>query len=143
MKEIHKASSEKREKKIEQIKEVLQQKEEVVFAYVFGSFLQDPVFRDIDVGVYLNDKTFEEDNSLDYSFELASEIEDEIGSEPMVDVRVLNQAPFYFLNNVFARGQLILCRDDDFLGNLIEKTAFKYLDYRPFAEQYLKERVKA
>ncbi|MEW6104692.1 MAG: hypothetical protein AB1630_12920 [bacterium] len=39
---------------IGKIKQVLLNKQEIVFAFIFGSFLDEPSFRDIDIGVYLD-----------------------------------------------------------------------------------------
>lgn len=140
MKEFYQDPLEEREKKIKQIKDTLQQREEILFAYVFGSYPEDPVFRDIDVGVYLEKEAFRKHkDSYDYSFELASQLEEKIGSSPLVDVRVLNQASFQFLNSVFSRGRLILCRDEELLSNLIEKNSHRYLANAYFSEQSLRE----
>lgn len=142
MKEFYSLPQNKRKMIIEGIKKALQKREEIVFAYAYGSFLEDPCFRDIDIGVYLKPKAFaKERNSYNYNFELAAEIEKEIGYHFLLDVRILNEAPFNFLNNVFSRGKLLLCRNEDFLTDLIEKTSQQYIIYRPYAEQYLRERL--
>ena len=43
-----------RQKITDKIKEILSADGRVVFAYVFGSFLDSKSFRDIDVGIYFN-----------------------------------------------------------------------------------------
>ncbi|MEW6441458.1 MAG: nucleotidyltransferase domain-containing protein [bacterium] len=44
---------ENREAILESIRRVLLQETSVVFAYLFGSFVKEPAFRDLDIGVYL------------------------------------------------------------------------------------------
>ncbi len=142
MKEIFKVSKKEKEEIIKGIKQSLEKRKEIVFAYVYGSFLNDPSFRDIDIGVYLKKRPYSRtQKSFDYVLDLGVEIGEEIGQSFLIDVRLLNQTPFHFLNNVFARGRVLFSRDNEFLANLMEKICLEYLRYRPFAEQYLKERI--
>jgi len=144
MKEFFSLPSKKRKEIIKKIKEILQNKEEILFAYIYGSFLGDPVFRDIDVGIYLKPEHFtKEKGSYKYTFKIAGTIEEKIGRAPIVDLKVLNEAPFYFLNNIFSRGELLFNKNEEFLGDLIEDISSRYLQYRPLAEQYLRERLKS
>lgn len=143
MDRFYSLAKKERKKIIKGIKKALQKREEVVFAYLYSSFLEDPLFRDIDVGVYLTKPAYTKaKESFDYQFELAAIIEEEVGPRFLVDVRLLNEASFNFLNNIFSRGQILLCQDEEFLTNLIEKTSHRYLRYRSYAEQYLRERVE-
>lgn len=43
----------KKEKIINLIKNLLKKDERIVFAYLYGSFITDENFRDIDIGVYV------------------------------------------------------------------------------------------
>lgn len=38
-----------------QIRETFETEHDVLFAYIFGSFLDNAGFRDIDIGIYLRD----------------------------------------------------------------------------------------
>lgn len=144
MKEIFKTPLKERNKKIKKIKKVLQKREEILFAYVFGSFLKDPMFRDIDIGVYLKEEEYKkEKGSFEYNFRLADEIEKEIGSAPMVDIRILNGSSYTFLNNIFSRGKLLFYRDEKFLTDLIEDCSKKYIANAYFSHQSLKELISS
>ena len=46
-----------KEKLLKLLKEVLANDERVIFAYIYGSFVKEQSFRDIDIGIYLKDCT--------------------------------------------------------------------------------------
>ncbi len=141
MRKAHQLSKEKKEAISSSIKEVLQKREEVLFVYLFGSFIEGGDFRDIDVGVYLMPESFEKlESSLDYTLDLAKEMGDITKEGIPFEARILNEAPLDLLNRVLSSGKLILCRDEEFLADLIEETSLRYMQYRPYAEQYIKER---
>ena len=114
---------------------VLQSKELVVFAYLFGSFVGDSDFQDIDIAVYLSD--FGVKRPLD--IELALEAELEAVTRIPVDVRVINNAPLTFVYNVLKSGSVLLDRDAliraDFEGRIYKE----YFDFRHLREEYLRE----
>ena len=88
----------------------------MVFAYVYGSFLEDFPFHDIDVGVFVSKIT--EENSSDCSAALSQMLSSEM--KIPVDVRILNFAPVSFLYHVF-RGKLICERDEEMRASIIER----------------------
>jgi hypothetical protein len=115
------AQQNKREEIKKEIRRILD-REEVVFAYVYGSFLDASSFRDIDVGVYV--KEIEREEIFNYELRLAQESASATGLPfDVFDVRVLNLAPYSFLNNIFRKGEVLLSRDDNSLSDLIEKTS--------------------
>lgn len=104
------------------IKEILLKDENIVFAYIYGSFVNEDLFRDIDVGIYLKD--IEKKKVFDYEFKISYEISEKLNLDiEIVDVRVLNFAPYNFLNNVFRTGKLLFSRDEVFLTDLMEKVS--------------------
>lgn len=120
-----------------------------MFAYVYGSFLEDRPFRDVDVAVYL-EGIAEPKMSL-FAMDLARELEKSLslvlsGAEtdrggdrsPPVDVRVLNQAPLGFRYHVF-RGRLLFSRDEALRTHVVERTVSHYLDLKPLRQRALKE----
>jgi predicted nucleotidyltransferase len=112
--------------------------EGITTAYLFGSFVTDAPFSDIDLGVLI--KT-DPAKAIFFELELENRLE-KIFKHP-VDVRVLNRAPLSFCQNVIRRGKVILDRDPnlraDFEGNIRKQ----YFDYSRFRKQYLKEAVNA
>lgn len=138
-KEFHILSKKEREKIIKKIKRQLFQRKEIVFAFLYGSFLEDPCFRDIDIGIYLNEKIVERKKFFQYQLNIIREIE--IPSKYLIDIRILNEAPSSFLASVFKRGRLLFSKDDNFLTNLIEKVSLEEIISEPFSRQSFLELV--
>jgi hypothetical protein len=98
---------------------------DVSFAYLHGSFVSQPAFRDVDVAVWLAaDAAAAKDRQEDLSERLTRRI-----GVP-IDVRPLNDAPLSFRFHAL-QGRLLLCRDDERLAQTIEETTRRYLDIEP------------
>jgi predicted nucleotidyltransferase len=127
--------SRKEKQKIEIIlRDILERKEEIVFAYIFGSFLDDLFFRDIDVGVYL--KNISKKEAFNYELELGCEIESKI--KIPVDLKIINFAPLYFQFHIL-QGKILFIKDEELWANFLDLTLRKYLDFKPLREEFLKE----
>ena len=110
----------------------------VTFAYLYGSFVESQPFHDIDVGVYLENV---QGNSVTATaLDLAQSLSDR--ARIPVDVRILNVAPVSFLYHVL-RGQLIFCRDDAVLAEVMERTVSRYLDIAPLVRRGTQEAFAA
>ena len=123
-----------KEKLIERLRDFLRSRDEVVFAYVFGSFLEEETFHDIDIGIYLSEIPQEE--STQYGLALSQTLSSNLRIP--VDVRVLNFAPVSFLYHVI-RGKLIVERDEEVSTTLVEQTIQRYLDLKPLVCRGMKE----
>lgn len=112
--------------------------EDVIAAYVFGSFRDAEEFADIDVGILCR-----KDLRDPLSFELQLEGRLERLLKYPVDVRVLNQAPLTFCQDVIRKGRLCLDRAPnrraDFEGRILKE----YFDFAPFRQRYLQEVLDA
>lgn len=111
----------------------------IKFAYIFGSFVTEKEFADIDLGVYVD-----ENNVQDYlSFELKLEEKLKFITKQTIDVRVINCAPISFAYQVIKEGILILDKDvsqrEDFQGLVFKK----YFDFIHLRQEYLKEVINA
>jgi predicted nucleotidyltransferase len=137
---FHKIRREDRRKVIETIKTVLQKEPNIVFAFLHGSFLSEPSFRDIDVGVFSDSEN--PSSYLDSELELSQRIEDELNSAFPVEVKIVNQAPLPFRFNVI-QGKLLFARDDDILVDFMTTTARQYLDFALLRQHYIKEAMAA
>lgn len=123
---------------VEIIINALKPREEIKFAFIYGSFY-DPQgdnlpFRDIDVGVYtqgINEKT-----AVYYEFDLSEQLSTLV--KMPVDVRVINFAPLTFQFHV-VRGQLIIDNDEDPRCEFMEHVARHYLDMKPLYIRAIKE----
>ena len=125
---------EEREQIAQRLASGLDAEPSVVFAYLYGSFVEPRPFRDIDVGVYLDGVPV--DRAAGVALMLSESLSARLGMP--VDVRALNAAPVSFVYHVL-RGRLLVCRDEAILGAIIEQTASRYLDIAPLLRQSAKE----
>ena len=124
----------------DKIKKILSADERIVFAYVFGSFLNSPNFRDIDVGIYLGN--IAKESVFDKEIEMAKKISEACGLPiDVIDAKILNFAPSHFLNNVFKNGVVLFSKNEKLLSDLIEETSLNTVANEYFSYQSLKELV--
>lgn len=139
-KEYLSMSQNDRQEIAEKIKKILFSEKEVIFAYVFGSFLDSPSFRDIDVGIYVDN--IAKENVFDKELEMAKKISEACGlPSDYIDVKILNFAPSHFLNNIFKNGTLIFSKNKKQLSDRIEETSLNAIANEYFAYQSLRELV--
>lgn len=147
---------------IKTIAGILSSYQEVIFAYIFGSFTlsgntqEGKKFSDIDVAVYLSDSRnglhFTDDitgivqhgehrNNLNLEFKLENMIEDFINIP--ADVRVLNNSPLAFQYNIIKNGIVIVDRDKNLRADFEGLTFKKYFDYAHLRDEYLGNIINA
>jgi len=138
-----------REAILHTVQQALETQSKVVFAYVYGSFLENRPFHDIDVAVYLDLADEDEKKISQFVLDLAFHLEealartlDRVGVHLPVDVRALNRAPLRFCYHVF-RGKLLFSRDEALRAQQIERTIYRYLDIKPLRLRALKEAMTA
>ena len=134
--DYYRLSKQKQEEVIGKIASFLTRQPHIVFAFLFGSFLTDNVFRDIDVGIFVERLSPAE--FFDTEINLACRLEKELNSSYPVEVKIINAAPLAFAFQVI-RGKLLFSRDDDLLTDYMEATAHRYLDMAPGRDHYIKE----
>lgn len=111
------------------ITEALKKREEIIFAYLHGSFLEER-FRDVDVAIYLNT---DKKNVL-YALNLERELEEGVGVP--VDVRILNNAPLSFRFRVIEQGVLLFSKDEERRSDFESLTMAEYHDFNFYREIY-------
>ena len=119
MKEYFQISQAERNQIKNRITNILAQRPEIVFAYLHGSFLSAPSFHDIDIAVFVDPHSVTLRDCLDYELTLSAQIR----LPYAVDVRLLNNAPLGFQNNVARSGVLLFSRDDIQLSNMLEQSS--------------------
>lgn len=133
-------SQNERQKITDKIKEILSADERIVFAYIFGSFLDSKSFRDIDVGIYFNkilkEEVFNEEIKMAEKISKKCDI-----SIDIIDAKILNLAPSHFLNNVFKNGTVLFSKNEKLLSSIIEETSLTAVANEYFSYQSLKELV--
>ena len=114
--------------------ELLRNHDEIVFAYLYGSFTENLPFHDIDLGIYT--LGIKQEESTSYSLALSQGFSKEI--QIPVDVRVLNFAPVLFVYHII-RGHLIFDRNEELRAHMVEQVVQKYLDLEPMIYRGIKE----
>ena len=99
-----KLSLEEKIKLLDRLREELEKHSEIKLAVVFGSFLKDYPFRDIDIAIYV----VTDRDLLDYKLDFEIELEDKIRYP--IDIAILNEAPPWFIKKVLREGKILLER---------------------------------
>lgn len=134
----YRLSSDRKQQILKRISRLLEEREEIVFAYLFGSFSDDLPLHDIDVGIFLTGR--QEGPAFRYAFDLSHLLSEELRIP--VEVTVLNDAPFTFVYHVI-RGTLLLERDEALHAMILEDTVRRYLDIRPLLRRSTREAFAA
>jgi len=122
------------EKLKKQISRILSEKDEIEFAYLFGSIVRDTHHEksDVDIAVYLKIGVVEENKF--YTEQLASEIEKHIKSP--VDVRCLNKQGLIFLHQVLKYSELLVNKNNKKRISFETRVYDEYLDFKYYLDQY-------
>jgi predicted nucleotidyltransferase len=140
MKEYLSIPFRQREEIIQKIKQAFLKERDVIFAFVFGSFLDAPSFRDIDIGIYMKDYKKSSGEIFDDELRFSIIAAETCGlSFSLIEVKILNFAPTNFLNNIFKSGQILFSRDEKFLTDIIENTSLNAIANEHIARQSLRE----
>lgn len=116
MKEYFQLPLAERQEIIKQIQDILKKREDVVFAYIYGTFVDAPSFKDIDIAVYLDPETIKDNDILEKELTISALL---VPGYP-VDLRILNNAPLWFQNNVAHSGELLFSKDNKILSQFLE-----------------------
>jgi len=111
---------------------------EILFVYIFGSFISMRSFSDIDIGIVT---MMDLSRPLAYELELENQLEKTI--KYPVDVRILNQAPISFSQNVFRTGRVIIDKNPNIRADFEGRILKQYFDFSPFQKRYLLEVTNA
>ena len=121
-----------RDKLIQQLKEILMRHDEIVFAYLFGSYATGHThkFSDVDIAVYLKKYDVKTYRKIfdDLAFNLPAEI----------DLVVLNKVPPLFGHKILKEGILLFSRDEDTRIKYVENTLILALDFKEVYNQLIK-----
>ncbi len=137
----YKIASEKKEEIISAFKDKLEKYNEIIFAYIFGSFIDNetPFFRDIDIGIYVKEDVVLQKQFIDYAINLSLELESLFKRYP-VDVVVMNNAPLSLLFKI-TQGELLFVRDEGLWSDFVTKAWSLYHDHAITSREILKDMV--
>ncbi len=126
----------------EQIASILMDTENILFAYLYGSYArsQENESSDIDIGIYVKEGRHEKY----FPERTAGKLEEKLHRE--VDVRVLNGRNIVFLHQVLKNGQLLFCKDEKKRVEFETDVYDRYLDIKYYLDIYdkmRKERILA
>ena len=129
----------------EKLKDYLHQKDEIIFAYIYGSVArnQDTRLSDIDLAIYIDEDKKPVAGPFGYRSDLIVELQQLAGND--IDLIILNEASNLLAYQVFKEGRLLFNKDPDLRTKVHAKTVDKYLDFLPMLkvqEKYLNERIE-
>jgi len=135
----HNLKTSQKENIAEQISSYLcRQYEEIIVAYLFGSFVTAGSFGDIDLGILTDTLP---DKPLNFELDLECELEKMIKFP--VDVRIINRAPLSFCQNIIRHGKIIIDKDPDFRAEFQGNILKQYFDFSRFRRSYLDQVINA
>lgn len=122
---------------VKNISKVLEKEQDILFAYLFGSFAKGIQHEssDIDIAIYLKDEKFPEKDPL-YTSRIAIKIERELCDKNILDVRVLNDSTLRFRNQVLRYGKLLFSRDEKKRIQFETSSLDQYFDFKPHLDRY-------
>jgi len=120
----YKLSTQQKHRLVETLKEKLENVDEIVFAYLHGSFLERESFRDIDVAIWLKRK----EKAFQYTVDFSAKLEAEM--KIPIDIQVLNEAPLPFKHHVLTKGRLLFSKDENLRQKLADLTIRQYIDLK-------------
>lgn len=130
-------SDEAKEECLDGVAAELERHPEILFAYVFGSFLDDMPFRDLDIAVYVRSEVLQS-SPFRYEDSLAQEIADHLALPYPIDLRILNEASVSFQFHV-VRGRLLVDRNPGLRLARLTAIVSRYLDRKSFLRHYVRE----
>ena len=122
------------------------ERDEIVFAYLFGSFLKTDDYHDIDIAVFISDR-FLKDNSGEFTFGYESLIAGSIikvMNMHKIDVVLLNNAPLLITNRIINKGELLFEKDRFkriAFENYYRKLFIDTENFRKIKTYYLKNKI--
>lgn len=119
-------------------KRVLMDRDDVIFAYLHGSFLNMSNFGDIDLAVYL--KGVQEGDYLRHESDLEDFLKKSVHYP--LDIKVLNNTPPSFRYSVIKNGLRLVDKEENCRVDFETMTLKQYFDFLPFRKNYFKEALE-
>jgi predicted nucleotidyltransferase len=119
-----------RQKIAQRVRSLLASSEDIVFAYIYGSFARGEAVRDLDVALYTT-----EDKDFLFAIDVAALLRRDTGFE--VDVTVMNHAPVALQFAILRDGLLLFSKDEARRTSLIERVSRQYREYTHFRDLFL------
>jgi len=117
-----------------EIKFFLQNRSEINFAYIFGSFIHGDKYNDIDIAVFVDPKTNIHDTDV-YPFGYEAQILGQLSlilKTDRIDLILLNKANLFARVQVYNTGQLLFEKDRFFRIRVENSARKEYIDTNHF-----------
>ena len=126
---------------IDEIGKIISEFDYVSIAYVFGSYIHNDDFNDIDVALLISNE-LDPYTRFKFEMQVARELERRIKPRFEFDVKILNHAPIEFQYEVLKKGKAVFLRDRTENVEYESQTILNYLDFQTTAE-YLNKKFLA
>jgi hypothetical protein len=119
--------------RLEAIKKYLYKRNEIIFAYLYGSYANNSnnKLSDIDIAVYIDNKQKPVSSYFGYKSELITELQSMTSKD--IDLIILNEVPDKIAYNALNEGSLMFTKSNNisnrFYNNIINNTANNLSDY--------------
>jgi len=125
------------EKKVllNRIKEVIKKDKEVLFAYLYGSSISQPIpfNSDVDVAIYLEPSDIK--SYIRKEEELTISLIAKLHKDK-IDLRILNVLPLLLQYNILKEGIPIFIRDESERIDFEVKVMSRFFELKPYLEEY-------
>lgn len=112
------------------LKRYLEQQQNIIFVYLFGSFVEKGTFRDIDIGIYSKSAKLTELGRMHADLAKKTKME--------VDITYLNGLPSkhpVLAHQIICNGKLLLCNDNERQTDYKRRSFLHYFDTAPLRKQ--------
>ena len=130
--------TEKKEQITDLLIRLLEERTEILFSMLHGSFIREGKFKDIDIAVWVDEHRVIRDAALDY--ELSTSVDISYKLPYPVDVKVINYAPLGFQYYALA-GRILTCSDDDLRVDTVVCIWNRYFDFLPKSKEFFLDMI--
>lgn len=122
------------------IAEILAAEPGIELAYLYGSYATGLAREDSDVDIGILLKEGVPNNGWQTEIDIALKLEDAVNRK--CDVRIINNAPIYFLHQVVNKGKVLFTSSDKTRIDFEARVTMNYFDIKPIYDLYERYRDK-
>lgn len=134
MKKKYQLSKHKKKELQKNISHFLQREDDILFAYLHGSFPKES-FHDIDIAIFLKPGKKTKSSLLRYELTLETKLQEQFRFP--FDVRSLYSSPLAFRFSVIKNGILLFSKDESKRTDFESLSLVKYHDFHFYLKRYL------
>ena len=130
---------------IDKLTQFLKEREEILFAYIFGSFVSKENYHDIDIAVFLR-SDFDKNNYTEFPYGYESKLLSELNIllKYKIDLLVINNANITIVKKIINNGILLFSKADKkriSFENHIRKLYIDAENLRKIKKRYLQRKI--